>query len=184
MATDNFEPKARKGDWMQTASGRAFWPMDPRPEEVDIEDIAHALSNMCRYAGHCRRFYSVAQHSVLVSRALPSDLALWGLLHDASEAYLVDVPRPVKPFLDGYKAAEGRVMEAIVMRFNLMPAEMPAEVKRVDDAILHDEALQLMQRPPMGWHLPEPPLGIRIEPWSPDYARTVFHREFRMLTHG
>lgn len=167
----------RKGDWMQTATGRAFWPVDPRPDEVEIEDIAHALANMCRFAGHCREFYSVAQHSVLVARALPPAARLWGLLHDASEAYIVDVPRPLKPYLPGYREAEDNVMEAIVERFGLTPA-MPEEVKRIDNAILADEAAQIMLKPPRDWHLPEPPLGIRIDPWSPQTARRLFLEEF------
>ena len=67
---------ARKGDWMQTYTGRQFWPIDPRANEVHIEDIAHALSMMCRYNGHCRTFYSVAEHSVLVSQHVPPEHAL------------------------------------------------------------------------------------------------------------
>lgn len=164
-------------NWIQTATGRVFYPLDPRPEEIFIEDIAHALSNLCRYGGHCRDFYSVAQHSVLVSRALPDEHKLWGLLHDATEAYLVDVPRPIKRFLGGYEVAEDRLHVVIAERFGL-PPEIPAEVKRVDNAILVDEMNQLM---PMG--LPEPALGIAIDPWPPIIARDVFLREFERLHH-
>lgn len=171
----------RKGDWMQTAHGRKFWPIDPRPEEVHIDDIAHALSMTCRFGGHCLRFYSVSQHSVLVSRALPRPYKLWGLLHDASEAYVVDVPRPLKYWLEGYKRIENDVMRAISTRFQLSP-EMPAEVKRVDVAILADEAAQLMAPPPEPWHLPEPALGIRIRPWDPETAKKEFMWEFENLT--
>lgn len=163
----------RRGDWMQTATGLAFWPMDPRPDEIKIEDIAHALSNMCRFAGHCKEFYSVAQHSVLVERALPADLRLWGLLHDASEAYLVDVPRPVKPFLEGYKDAEDAVGRTVAEAFGL-EWPMPPEIKRVDNAILADEAEQIMMAPPREWTLPEPALGISIEPWLPQTAKRLF----------
>lgn len=170
----------RKGDWMQTATGVAFWPIDPRPEEVHIEDIAHALSLICRYGGHCQTFYSVAQHSILVSRALAPEFRLWGLLHDASEAYVIDVPRPLKPFLAGYREAEDKVMEVIAERFGLtMP--MPPEVKRVDNAILADEAAQIMCTPPRAWNLPEPPLGIRISPMEPELAKAAFLREFASL---
>ena len=171
----------RYGDWMQTFTGRAFWPMDPRPEDVCIEDIAHALSMQCRYAGHCRVFFPVAQHSLLVARHLPPELRLWGLLHDSPEAYLVDVPRPVKPFLRGYREAEDRVMDAIVQAFGLRPERMPDEVKRVDTAILADEARQLMAPSPMPWHLPEPPLGIKIGPMQPAEARDEFIRVFHEL---
>lgn len=93
----------RKGDWIQTYTGRQFWPLDPKPEEVCIEDIAHALSQQCRYAGHTIRFYSVAQHSVEIALRVPRAAALWGLLHDAAEAYLVDLPRPVKYLMPAYK---------------------------------------------------------------------------------
>src|SRR5262245_47792896 len=96
----------RLGDWMQTVGGTQFWPLDPRPHEFDINHIAHALGNMCRFNGHCRRFYSVAEHCVLVSRACSAANALWGLLHDMSEAYIADVIRPVKPHLSNYKSIE------------------------------------------------------------------------------
>lgn len=171
----------RKGDWMQTATGKAFWPADPRPDEVCIHDIGHALANICRYGGHCREFYSVAQHSVLVCRALPPKWQLWGLLHDASEAYVADVPRPLKLFLPNYRELEDGVMSAITTHFGLDP-EMPAEVKRVDNAILATEAEQIMLTPPRAWRLPEPPLNIRIEPWSATSAFRVFMQEFERLS--
>src|SRR5579885_2784587 len=86
----------RHGDWIQTYCGVAFYPLDPRPEEILIEDIAHALSMLCRFTGHVKRFYSVAQHCVYVSHRCDPKDALWGLLHDAAEAYLNDISRPVK----------------------------------------------------------------------------------------
>ena len=82
----------RNGSWLQTYTGIQFWPLDPRPEEIDIQDIAHALSLLCRFNGHCQRFYSVAEHSVHVSTILAPEFGLWGLLHDAAEAYLSDIP--------------------------------------------------------------------------------------------
>jgi len=170
----------RRGDWMQTASGRMFWPIDPRPEEVCIEDIAHALSHICRYNGHCRAPYYVSQHSVLVARHVSEQNRLWALLHDASEAYVLDVPRPLKPSLTGYREIEARVQAAICERFGL-PVEMPAEVTRVDNAILVDEMTQMMAAPPAPWGLREPPLGIEIEPWSPEQARAEFLGLFRDL---
>lgn len=74
-----------KGDWMQTYTGRRFWPLDPVAGDIEIMDIAHALSNQCRYAGHTRFHYSVAQHSVQVSENVAPEHALWGLLHDAPD---------------------------------------------------------------------------------------------------
>lgn len=170
----------RRGDWMQTFTGRAFWPLDPRPDEVHLSDIAHSLALQCRYAGHCRSFFSVAQHSVLVSHFLPEELRLWGLLHDASEAYLVDLPRPVKRSIPDYGAAEELVMKAIATRFGLV-WPMPAAVKDVDNRILIDESEALMGAPPMPWKLVGPPLGIVIESWSPQEAERRFVARFHQL---
>ena len=159
----------RRGDWLQTFTGGQFWPMDPRPEEVYAEDIAHALSMACRYAGHCIRFYSVAEHSVLLSRAVAPEHRLWALLHDASEAYLVDVPRPVKPFLTNYREAEDRLMAIVCQCFGL-PPEIPAEVKRADSAILNDERAQNMRHSRHDWSIDPTPLGVTLQFWSPHQA--------------
>lgn len=175
------EQAKRIGDWIQTASGVAFWPMDPRPEEIRIEDIAHALSHLCRFGGHSRSFYSVSQHSVLVSQNVEPEHALWALLHDATEAYLVDVPRPLKRFLAGYVEIENRLMSVIAAKFGL-PPEMPAEVKESDNRILVDEANQLLGPKPMPWSNPAMPLGIRICPWSPAEAKAAFLSRFDELT--
>ncbi|MDK4725655.1 hypothetical protein [Rhizobium phaseoli] len=175
----------RHGDFMQTATGRKFWPMDPRAEEVFIEDIAHSLSLQCRYAGHCLRFYSVAEHSVLMARHLRwegVEVALWAMLHDASEAYLVDVPRPVKPYLDGYKAAEAKVMAAVCDRFGL-PHEMPAVVHDADNRIIADELVNLV---PMDWHAryAGEELGVELRFWSPEKAEEEFMATFEALMDG
>ena len=79
----------RIGSWLQTYTGKKFYPFDPREEEVDILDIAHALSQLCRFGGHTKEFYSVAEHCVLVSMCCPSEVKLLGLLHDAAEAYQI-----------------------------------------------------------------------------------------------
>lgn len=136
----------RQGDWMQTYSGYQFWPLDPMPEDVHILDIAHALSNQCRFAGHCRTFYSVAQHSVIVSQVVPLHDALWGLLHDAAEAYLVDLPRPLKRHSEMgrlYQAIEGRLVHVICERFGL-PTDEPESVRLADDVVLMTEKRDLM----------------------------------------
>lgn len=174
---------ARRGDWMQTFTGRAFWPLDPRPEDVDIADIAHGLAHQCRYAGHCRRFYSVAEHSVLLARVAAPEHRLWALLHDAAEAYLVDLPRPVKRQVVGYATAEAAVMLAICARFGL-PPEMPAAVHEADGRILHDESVQNMAAPPRPWNLPGQPLGVTLEYWSPVRAEVEFRTQFDKLTTG
>jgi hypothetical protein len=169
-----------RGDWMQTATGRAFYPLDPRPMEIHIEDIAAALSKLCRYGGHCKRFYSVAEHCVLMARAASPSVAFEALMHDASEAYLSDVIRPVKSSLPEYLAIERRLEAAIAERFDLV-YPMPAEVKRLDNAILADECDQAMATPPQDWKLTEPPLGVCLQFWSPDKAEYEFLAMFRRL---
>ncbi len=170
-----------RGDWIQTAGGRQFWPMDPRPDEVFIDDIAHALSMLCRFGGHCLRFYSVAEHCVLMARAATDrHTALWALLHDASEAYLVDVPRPLKPFLIGYDEAEAKIMRAVEYRFKLHLG-LPDIVKRMDHAILMDEQLQNMAPAPVKWSTDAEPLGVRLKFWSPEQARLEFVEEYWRL---
>lgn len=184
-ANDNLRPVAdatkRKGDWMQLYSGKQFWPMDPRADEIEIEDIAHSLSMQCRYAGHCVRFYSVAEHSVLLARffldAGQVENALWALLHDASEAYLVDVPRPVKPFLPGYKEAEAKVMAAVCDRFGLSH-KMPGVVHTADGAIIGDERANM--KPCVAeWYATGGPLGVELFYWTPERAEAAFLSCFR-----
>lgn len=169
----------RVGDWLQTYTGRQFWPMDPRADEVFIEDIAHSLAMQCRYAGHGMRFYSVAEHSVLIARAAPLEHALWGLLHDASEAYLVDVPRPVKRHLAGYKEAEDRVTAAITAAFGL-PAAMPGIIHEMDNRIIADERAQNMRDCIVPWS-PRVPLGVELQFWTPEEAERAFIDEFDIL---
>lgn len=171
----------RRGDWIQTFTGRRFWPLDARAEDVAIEDIAHALANQCRYAGHCLRFYSVAEHCVLLSRHVAPAQALAALLHDAAEAYLVDLPRPVKPYLAGYKDAERALERVIAQAFGLPSDWITPEVHAVDNAILADERAQNMHPTGDDWRLP-PPLGVTLAFWSPDEAEIAFLQRFRELT--
>jgi uncharacterized protein len=129
---------ARLGHWMKTRSGRVFYPIDPRPEDIDIGDIAHALSFVCRFGGHVPRFYSVAEHSVRVALAIEasgaSSLASFaGLLHDASEAYLGDVVWPLKRAegMAGYRAIEKNLERVIALRFGLPSSPTPNNVQVV-----------------------------------------------------
>lgn len=102
-----------RGPWFLTASGRQFFLADPRPEDVCIEDIAHALSNICRFGGHCRIFYSVAQHAVLVSRLVAPKHAYLGLHHDDAEAYTGDMIRPLKKLLRDFRHVERAIEIAV-----------------------------------------------------------------------
>jgi len=176
----------RRGDWGCTYTGRHYWPEDPHPCDLAITDIAHALSNMCRFGGHCREFYSVAQHSVLVSHLCDPADALWGLLHDASEAYIVDVPRPLKraPGMEGYRLYEEAAMRA-VCEWAGLSYTMPRSVKRADEILLATEARDLM--PPASvarWTLLERPLPEHVVPASPATARAMFLGRWAQLTTG
>lgn len=178
---------ARIGGWGCTSTGRQYWPEDPRPEDICIEDIAHALALQCRFGGHCREFFSVAQHSVYVSQICDPDDALWGLLHDASEAYIVDIPRPFKMAagMEGYHAFESRFMAAVCERFGL-PAEMPESVRVADEALLATEARDLMPRDGDAgvprWSLTHPALWWRVIPWAWQQSEAAFLRRYRELT--
>lgn len=168
----------RKGDWLQTVKGRQFWPTDPRPEDFDIEEIAHALSMQCRFTGHCAHFYSVAEHSVHVSNIVPSEFALAGLLHDASEAYLVDVPRPLKrlPEFAPYREIEQNIQAMIYGVFGLS-RETPIEVKIADEEQLNSEAIELMKPLHKEWHLSDMGFGIAPKCWN--YKEAEFNFLFR-----
>lgn len=173
----------RKGDWMQTYTGRAYWPADPRPEDVDHIDIAHALSHLCRFGGHTDRFYSVAEHSVYVSLEVPEEHALCALMHDATEAYVIDVPRPLKHMLQGYAEIEAKNWAVIAERFGL-PLEMPPCVKDADNRVLLAERDELLQEPPIPWAWARElvPAQRKIEALPPVWAKRMFLRRFMELT--
>ena len=158
--------------WIQTYSGRRFNPTKPNPSAIVIQDIAHALSMQCRFSGHCREFYSVAQHCVLVSHICNSEDALWGVLHDASEAYLVDVPRPLKHSgkFQAYLEMEEVMQRAICERFGLSPVE-PASVKRADKILLSTEARDLMTPLHPDWRQPAESIPFTITPGALGHPR-------------
>lgn len=143
-----------KDDFITTASGVRFTPFAPQTEQIHIADIAHALSNLCRANGHCRYFYSVAQHSVncareAAARGYSRRVQLACLLHDASEAYLSDITRPVKRNMPAYLDFEMVLQNAIFAAFglnNLTDGEQ-ARIISVDDALLWYEFLALMPEP-------------------------------------
>jgi uncharacterized protein len=169
----------RYGGWIQTISGGQFWPLDPRPGEVTIDDIASALSNLCRFGGHVAAgFYSVAQHSVLVALSLPHNLRKQGLLHDAAEAYIVDVPRPIKRHLINYDVAEARLASCIGDRFGVELCALPRAVSLADERALATERRDLLVPAPMPWGEPQggrlEPWRAKITPWGPVEARKTF----------
>lgn len=175
-------------DYIETFTGRRFSPLSPDPSAIVIVDIAHALSHQCRFSGHTRYHYSVAQHSVLVSRLLEEqgqsrEVQLWGLLHDASEAYLVDLPTPLKNSYHlgpAYRDAERHLMVAICARFGLDPVE-PQAVRRADACALATEVRDLMPGRPEHWstrNLTEAPHPTHLEERSPGEAKRQFLLHF------
>jgi hypothetical protein len=176
-----------KDNWIQTFSGKQFWPTDPLPDDVFIEDIAHALSMICRFNGHSKFFYSVAQHSVLVSRFCHgSKMKLIGLLHDASEAYISDVCKPIKPELNGYARIE-RLLQFVILKRFLGDRDLyNIQVKDIDKRILLDEQMVLLPNTPKEWQqtIDIEPLGIEIEPWTPEKAEYEFLLDFHKLYQG
>jgi 5'-deoxynucleotidase YfbR-like HD superfamily hydrolase len=195
-------------NFIRTHTGRKFWPLDPRVEDVDIQDIAHALSLVCRWTGHTYCFYSVAEHSLRVSHLAEKmaladwrnamgkatgghdwarRVALWGLMHDASEAYLCDMPSPLKHATgigQLYKAFEKRLMEVIAERYDLTP-HMPAVVKDADRILLNTEARDLMDVADADaeeWRVPGDRLPETIFPMDAQHAEVEFMRRFEALT--
>lgn len=186
--------KAASGSSIETFTGRTFDPLDPKFADVNVEDIAHALSNQCRFSGHTRHFYSVAEHSVRVSlwlrdEALEShEVQLWGLLHDGSEAYLVDLPRPLKATKEigfGYRAVEVNVQRAVCQRFGLCLSQ-PDIVTEADEVLLATEVRDLMhpEKPYWGKLRRKPTSEQRIIPWSSEAAKSAFLRRFDFLVNG
>lgn len=175
-------PTVDRGDWFLTSTGIQFYPMDPRSADIRLSDIAHALAQICRFGGHTQFFYSVAQHSVLVSEIVPKEHALVALLHDATEAYVGDMVRPLKRNLPQYKAIEYRVWIAICHRFEIDPA-MPECIKAADNRALMTERRDLLIKSDHSWSLEEqfPPIETKITPLEPLHAEAAFITRFRQL---
>jgi 5'-deoxynucleotidase YfbR-like HD superfamily hydrolase len=179
---------ARAGVTIRTFTGKTFSPLDPCVSDVDIVDIAHSLANLCRYVGHTRRFYTVAQHSVLVAALLRPPHRAWGLLHDAAEAYLGDMAATIKranvPLGVAYRQVEEQVMRAVAERFGLA-WPVAAEVAAADRALFVAEFRDLMHLEPAdlerlvashGQAYPE-----EIVPCSPGEAKAAFLETYRQL---
>lgn len=163
------------GPSILTATGQYFYFNKPEEHQYDIEEIAHALSHTCRYTGHCKRFYSVAQHSVLVAMVLPPEFRFQGLMHDASEAYLGDVASPLKGLLPEYKALEHRVEQAISDHFGL-PFPLHPAVKNADLRMLMTEKRDIMlQTGQCQKEWPDiEPYKFKIRPCEPEVSKAMF----------
>lgn len=170
---------------IMTRSGFEFDLIDPAKNRFSVDDIAHALANVCRYCGHVREFFSVAQHSVMVSQLVPQQYAMMGLLHDASEAFIGDVAKPLKELLPDYKQVEARIEEFVLSRFGIDAHAMPPDIKRADMIALLTEQRDLM-------HGPDPeimerfsvePLVETIVPLQPKEAKELFLDRYREIRY-
>lgn len=174
----------RKGPWIATYSGRRFYFEDPRAEDVCIEDIAHATSQICRFTGHTSRFLSVAEHQVNASYIVPPEDALAALLHDGHEGYVHDVSSPLKIAIgEGYKRVDLSARIAVAMRFGT-PVELSPAVKLADLQLLFLEARALMNTNVDDWGIVEPPRaeGVKLFCDTPWLARKRFLGRFYELT--
>lgn len=167
---------------IRTFTGNTFDYANPSVQSITIEDIAHSLSNICRFSGHVKQFYSVAEHSIRVSNLCLPENKLWGLLHDASEAYCSDLPRPFKRMIgmEPYRSYEKRTMDVICKRFGL-PTQEPEEVKHNDKIMLVTEQRDLMVNAGPEWYDIKP-LLVPIEPMTVEVARAMFLRTYQYLT--
>lgn len=169
---------------IQTWSGKLIDLMSIQPGDIRMADVAHSLSVIPRWNGHTRRFYSVAQHSVHVSNLCCVEDRLWGLLHDAAEAYVCDLPRPIKQLygMTGYCSLEKQVLRAIAVEVGLPPV-MPDSIHAADCVALATEYRDLFTvHHDLGLVMPDPCM-IRIEPLCSDEAKALFISTFEDL-HG
>ena len=192
-------------NWIQTFSGKKLDPLNPQPQSLDIESIVHALTNVCRWGGHCKIHWSVAQHSILVSDILrhqghSEEIQFWGLMHDAAEAYLGDVCRPVKKRI-GFEKYESPLLKVILRHVANLSGEIPEVVHQADNIALVSEANLLFDAPVDKWtekyHIePWPLLDMRFGPegwkhfkkedgvlaaWRPGMIKSAFFKRFGFL---
>lgn len=161
--------------WTQTYTGKIFRPLEPKEEDIEILDIAHALSLQCRYCGHCLSFYSVAQHCVIASYYCSDPK--WALLHDAAEAYLSDIPGPIKFAFPKYIKYEEQLLKIIAKRFGLN-YPIPEEIKEIDRRMLLTEQRDVMGPLPISWEIKGLPLDYEIIPKLPWIAEQEFLYRF------
>lgn len=189
--------RRRRGSRSQTYSGQEFWVLDPRADEVHFDDVCIGIARECRYGNQSREYYSVAEHSVIVSVFVENfardlgwsdDLVLQvareGLLHDGSEAYLGDVMRPLKHqrVMRGYRCAESRLQDVIFEHFDVHPTiDTTWLVDIVDKRACVDEVEALMLDPAFYKHDELEPLGADIAALSWERAARVWSRRFSNL---
>ncbi len=188
--------KVDKGAYIKTYSGVNFYPFDPKVEDVNIVDIAHALALQCRFNGHTNRFYSVAQHCIEVAKKCSPENQLWGLLHDAPEAYISDLASPIKKNMPEFQRAEATILKVIVEKYRLKLGSLPngvplqhysgvmepQEVKDVDVKMLVTEARDLLGLFPNPWGMDVEPYGdMALVPMTPEQSEREYIRVFEEL---
>jgi len=181
-------PDSLRGPWSTAFSGKRFHPLNLQPDEVNIADIAHALANLCRFGGHCEPFYSVAEHSLHLSKIVPPDMALQALVHDAAEAYsgFGDVLPPAKEAAPLVREIEHAITKVVAERFDL-GWPFPAHICQMDKALAKAEAAVLMPASTREWfegrELVEIP-KVRIKCWPPRDAEAAFLARWWRLREG
>jgi 5'-deoxynucleotidase YfbR-like HD superfamily hydrolase len=181
-ANGNDKQKAYIG----TYTGKQFYLLEPRLEDIDIQDIAHGLAMQCRWTGQCKFHYSIAQHSVYCSLLGPPEEAFDRLMHDAPEAYIGDLNRPLKHYTEAgvaYRRQEAIIQEAIATRFGYSVVE-PKSVKLADNSMLYaekDQLLNLEFEEAENWDRYDEDNGIIISQWTPEQAKQRFLDKFAEL---
>jgi len=175
--------------FIATYTGKKFHLVNPRLEDIDIQDIAHGLAMQCRWTGQCKFHYSIAQHSYYCSFIGPDKEAFNRLMHDSSEAYIGDMNRPLKYYTeagDAYRRVEHPLQKLIAERFGFAVVE-PVSVKQADNLMLYAEKNQIMNVPfeasdfQCGGKIDTTPASITIERWSPEQAKKMFLDRFEEL---
>lgn len=176
---NNDTEKVIATETIQTFSGMTIDYNNPDPKQIVIEDIANALSKICRFSGQTNMFYSVAEHSVLVSRKCPPRFALYGLLHDAMEAYMSDLLSPLKNLCPNYLTLEKRMWEAVAKKFK-MQKKLPKEVKEVDLRMLMTERDVVFNKKMLweGLEHVEPYKDLAIMGYNHEDAKDMFLQRF------
>lgn len=176
--TPSDDPDLQSATTMQTYTGEMFDVFTPNKDQIQTRDISHALSMLCRYGGHSRNFYSVAEHSFLMAEYFfdrkEYDLARAALLHDATEAYMGDIIRPLKLRLPLYREVENTLQAMIFTKYGI-PPEMPEKVKQADLRIVNDERAALLHERPWSPAIDALPyLDVEIHSWFPIEAEQKF----------
>jgi hypothetical protein len=180
----------RAAEFIETYTGRAFYPLNPRQEDISIIDIAHGLSLQCRYGGQITDFYSVAEHSVLLAMYAEQELhanvidCLQILMHDAPEAFMTDIPRPVKQYMPEYRKWDHGIDEAIRTWLSLEGVKRPDFQDEIDSRIIVDERAQLKSDSGLDWGHNLKALDLEMQKWAPRRAEIEFLMRYTAYTNA